>query len=95
LWLEPERIEKNTRVLKEHPNWIRDDVVDLGNKDARDWYFKTFKSLIDEGHVRWIRLDFNRTYPLSTWDANDARDQRGLTQIRHIMGLYDLIDRLL
>jgi alpha-galactosidase len=95
LWVEPERIEANTRVLKEHPNWIRDDVVDLGNKDARDWYFAMMKKFIDEGHIRWIRLDFNRTYPLSTWDANDARDQRGLTQIRHIMGLYELIDRLL
>jgi alpha-galactosidase len=95
LWVEPERIEKNTRVLREHQDWIRDDIVDLGNKDARDWYFNMIKGFIDEGHIGWIRLDFNRTFPLSTWDANDASDQRGLTQIRHIMGLYELLDRLM
>jgi alpha-galactosidase len=95
VWFEPERIEAKTRVLVEHPEWIKDDVVDLGNKDARDWYFAMIKALIDEGQIRWIRLDFNRTFPLSTWDAANTRDQRGLAQIRHIMGLYDLLDRLM
>jgi alpha-galactosidase len=95
LWFEPERVEAKTRVLVEHPDWIRDDVVDLGNKAARDWMFGTMKSLIDEGHVRWIRLDFNRTAPLSTWDAANPRDQRGLAQIQHMMGLYDLLNRLM
>jgi alpha-galactosidase len=95
VWFEPERIEAKTRVLLEHPEWIKDDVVDLGNKDARDWYFAMMKGLIDEAHIRWIRLDFNRTFPLSTWNATDTHDRKGLAQIRHIMGLYEVLDRLM
>lgn len=94
LWVEPERVEANTRVLLEHPAWLHGDVVDLGNKDARDWYFAMMKQLIDEAHIRWIRWDFNKTYPLPNWEAADLPGQHGLTQIRHVMGLYDLIDRV-
>ena len=52
------------------------------------------EGLIDEGHVRWIRFDFN-TAPLAAWNAADAPGQRGLTQIRHVLGLYELLDRLM
>ena len=94
LWFEPERVAPNTQLVREHPEWVHGNLVDLGNKDAREWIFKMMKSFIDEGHVRWIRFDFN-TAPLPNWNAADAPTQRGLTQIRHILGLYELLDRLM
>jgi len=94
LWFEPERVGPNTQLVREHPEWVHGDLVDLGNKDAREWIFAMMKSFIDEGHVRWIRFDFN-TAPLPNWNATDAPDQRGLTQIRHVLGLYELLDRLM
>ena len=94
LWFEPERVGPNTRLVREHPEWVHGDLVDLGNKDAREWIFAMMKGFIDEGHIRWIRWDFN-TSPLGNWDGADAPDQHGLSQIRHIMGLYELLDRLM
>ena len=44
--------------------------------------------------MRWIRWDFN-TSPLDVWNSMDAPDQKGLAQIRHIMGLYSVLDRLM
>jgi alpha-galactosidase len=94
LWFEPERVGPNTQLVREHPEWVHGDLVNLGNKDAREWIFNMLKGFIDEGHVRWIRWDFN-TAPLPNWNAADAPDQRGLTQIRHVLGLYELLDRLM
>jgi alpha-galactosidase len=41
--------------------------------------------------IRYIRHDFNID-PLPYWDRNDTEDRRGITQIRHIEGFYQLID---
>ena len=94
LWFEPEHAEPGTRLALEHPEWVRDTLVDLGNPAARDWLFDMMKGFIDQGHVRWIRWDFN-TPPLAIWNRADAPGQHGLTQIRHVMGLYQLLDRVL
>jgi alpha-galactosidase len=94
LWFEPERAATNTKITKDHPNWIHGNLVDFGNKDARDFIFNLIKGHYDNDHVRWIRWDFN-TDPLGVWDSMDAPDQKGLAQIRHIKGLYELLDRLM
>jgi len=94
LWFEPERAAANTKITKDHPDWIHGNLVDFGNKDARDWCFNLIKQHYDEDHVRWIRWDFN-TSPASVWNSMDAPDQKGLAQIRHVMGLYEVLDRLM
>jgi len=94
IWFEPERAAAGTRLAREHPDWIHGDLVDLGNPAARDWLFNMMKGFIDESHARWICWDFN-TNPLDNWNAADAPGQNGLTQIRDIMGLYELLDRVM
>jgi alpha-galactosidase len=94
LWFEPERVAANTRLAREHPDWVHGDLLDLGNSEAREWVFQMMRHFIDEGGVRWIRFDFN-TDPLPTWEKMDPPGQHGLSQIRHIMGLYKLLDRLM
>jgi alpha-galactosidase len=93
LWFEPERVAANTRLAREHPQWVHRDLLDLGNPEAQEWVFQMMRHFIEEGGVKWIRFDFN-TDPLATWEATDIPNQRGLAQIRHIMGLYKLLDRL-
>ncbi|MGC8642483.1 MAG: alpha-galactosidase, partial [Isosphaeraceae bacterium] len=93
LWFEPERVASGTRLPREHPDWVHGDLLDLGKPEACRWVFEMMKQYIDEGEVRWIRFDFN-TSPLGTWNRMDPPDQRGLAQIRHLNGLYGLLDRL-
>lgn len=93
LWFEPERAAANTRLAREHPEWMHGDVFDLGQPGAREWMFQMMRQFIEEGGVKWIRFDFNID-PLSAWEAADKPNERGLTQIRHVMGLYELLDRL-
>jgi alpha-galactosidase len=93
LWFEPERAAAGTKITRDHPGWVHGNVVDFGNPGVRDWAFHLIKQHYDQDHVRWIRWDFN-TSPLGVWNSMDAPDQKGLAQIRHVMGLYEVLDRL-
>jgi alpha-galactosidase len=93
LWFEPARADASTRLFREHPEWINCGQVRLEIPEARDWLFKMMCGFIDEGHVRWIRYDYNFD-PLGAWDLMDKPETRGLTQIRYLDGERDLLDRL-
>jgi alpha-galactosidase len=41
--------------------------------------------------IRYIRYDFNID-PLPYWDAHDEQGRAGITQLRHVQGLYAIID---
>ena len=94
LWFEPERVDPDTRLAREHPEWVYGRLLDLGNKDAQDWVIDLIDSFAREYHIEWIRYDFN-TDPLSEWEKLDTPDTRGLAQIRHMMGLYRVLDEII
>lgn len=102
LWVEPERVMHNTPIACEHPEYFlgplseRDGnrLLDLGNPKAWQYCYDMLSSLIEELHVSCYRQDFN-IEPLSLWRHHDAADRRGITEIKHIMGLYRLWDALL
>lgn len=94
LWFEPERAEPGTQLAVEHPEWIRGHLVWLGAKEAQDWIIDHLDRVISENNIEWIRYDFN-TEPLPEWDKMDGSDERGLAQIRHIMGFYRVLDEIM
>jgi hypothetical protein len=83
LSLGTQALPAKTRLAREHPEWTRNDLLNLGNPAASEWVFRMMKQYI-----------FN-TDPLATWEQMDTADTRGLAQSRHIAGLYQLSDRLL
>ncbi|MBQ8345134.1 MAG: alpha-galactosidase [Clostridia bacterium] len=101
LWFEPERVRAQTPLALEHPDWILSDGVDqkglllnLGNEEAFDYIADFLCGMAERLQLDCYRQDFNME-PLSYWRANDEENRRGLTEIKHIMGLYRLWDRLL
>lgn len=98
LWFEPGRAMPGSRLATEHPEWVVKNQVKLEIPAAREWLFNAMCKCIDEGRVGWIRYDMNQGYfppdPLTSWNARDAADTRGLTQIRYLLGEYELFDRL-
>ena len=104
LWLEPERALHGTPITLEHPEWFlskgtgpRQDgeplLLDLGHPDARHWAVDTVASLMAKDGVDWYRQDFNMS-PMPFWQAHDEPERQGLSQIRHIEGLYAFWDEL-
>lgn len=99
LWLEPERVFKDTFFTREHPEWLLGPIGDsylfnLGLPEARQAITDLLSDLISEGGITCYRQDFN-TDPAPFWNAADAPDRVGMSEIRHIEGLYAFWDELL
>lgn len=99
LWLEPERAWKGTLLAQEHPDWVTflpgndNGLVDFGLPAVREWAKKLFNEKIREYDARYIRWDFNVS-PLPYWELKDQvrPHRKGISQIRHIEGLYEVAD---
>jgi alpha-galactosidase len=99
LWLEPERVFRETYFTREHPEWLLGPIGDnylfnLGLPEAREAITDLISGLIEEGGITVYRQDFN-TDPAPFWEAADAPDRVGMSEIRHIEGLYAFWDDLL
>ena len=100
VWFEPERVRPGTQIDKEHPEWLiklpknDNSLFDLGNKDALAWMTKHISNLLKNEGIDYYRQDFNFD-PMPYWIANDKPGRIGISEIRHIEGLYAFWDSLL
>lgn len=99
LWFEPERVYRGTPWHQSHRDWLLDTggdnfLFNLGNPEARKFLTDFISAKIDEFGLGCYRQDFNMD-PLPFWRAADAPDRQGISEIRHIEGLYAFWDALL
>jgi len=100
LWFEPERVRKGTLLDTEHPEWLMGDtnsstkLLNLGNKDALDWLINHISGMIKKEGIDIYRQDFNMN-PMPYWEKSDQPQRIGISEIRHIEGLYAFWDSLL
>ena len=69
-------------------------LLDFGLPEVRQWAKELVDRKIREYDVKYIRWDFNMN-PLDYWNYKDrARrpHRQGISQIRHIEGLYEVVD---
>jgi alpha-galactosidase len=99
LWFEPERVAPGTRIQREHPEWVIPPAVAgsglfrLGEPAARAWLTEYIDTQIAAAQLDWVRWDFN-IEPLEFWRRSDAPDRQGMSEIRHVEGLYAMWDEL-
>ena len=101
LWFEIERAMKGTPVTEQHRDWFYpvpvgggdSFLLDLGNPESRAWAVEQVDRLIREHGVTDYRQDFNCD-PAPVWDASDAPDRVGVSEMKHISGLYAFWDEL-
>jgi alpha-galactosidase len=99
LWFEPERVYKGTPWHQAHREWLTDIggdnlLFDLGNPAARKFLTDFISEKVREFGLGCYRQDFNMD-PLAYWHAADTPDRQGISEIRHIEGLYAFWDELL
>lgn len=102
LWFEPERVIRTTPIVSEHPEYfimhddekVRHCLLNLGDDEAWRYCFETLSSLIEDIKIDCYRQDFNFD-PLVYWRKNDTDDRKGISEIKHINGMYKLWDALL
>ena len=100
LWFEPERAIQGTPVTVRHPEWFlhchgkQDKILNYGNEDAYGYILELLSRYVEELSLSCYRQDFN--VGLSQYfKENDEENRRGITEIKHIMGMYRLWDALL
>jgi len=100
LWFEPERVCVGTPIEREHPEFVLrsehdalNTLLNLGLPEARAHICDLLSKIISDSGVTIYRQDFNFD-PLPYWQASDEPDRVGMTEIRHIEGLYWLWDEL-
>ncbi len=95
LWFEPERITSNAPIWHDHPEYILGGtLLNLGDEEVWQYCYDTLAESIERLQIDCYRQDFNMD-PLSFWQNNDAENRCGITEIKHIMGMYRLWDALL
>ncbi|MEI6678047.1 MAG: alpha-galactosidase [Mariniphaga sp.] len=100
VWFEPERVSPGSMIDREHPEWLiklpksENYLFDLGNKEALNWLINLISNLIKNEGIDNYRQDFNFD-PMPYWVANDKPGRIGISEIRHIEGLYAFWDSLL
>jgi alpha-galactosidase len=98
VWFEPERVHPQSRIGREHPQWVlrtksRDGLFNLGDPAARQWLTDYLSKCIGDWGIDIYRNDFNID-PLLFWQAADAPNRQGMTEIRYVEGLYRMWDEL-
>jgi alpha-galactosidase len=106
LWIEPERAFQGTELARRHPEWLLGPLpapalkgdnfmINLGLPEARRAVTDLVSDLIRSAGVTCYRQDFNFLLAPALFASADAADRVGLTEIRHIEGLYAFWDELL
>ena len=100
VWFEPERVRKGSLLDTEHPGWLLqlpgsdNRLFDLGNPEACKWLIDYISEFLRKEGIDYYRQDFNFD-PMPYWTAHDKPGRVGVSEIRHIEGLYAFWDSLL
>lgn len=105
LWFEPEMISMDSNLYREHPDYLmhvpgrtpspsrNQYVLDLGRKEVRDNIFEQMNKILESGKIDYIKWDMNR-HLSDIYEADLPAARQGETYHRYVLGLYDLLERL-
>ena len=104
LWFEPEMVNKDSDLYREHPDWILSVperrqsqgryqyVLDFSRKEVVDYIYDRMAEILGSGKVSYVKWDMNRSIT-ECWSAALPADRQGEVFHRYILGVYDLYDR--
>ena len=105
LWFEPEMVNKNSDLYREHPDWILavpgrshsqgryQHVLDFSRKEVVDYIYESMAEILGNAKVSYVKWDMNRSITECYSGALPA-DRQGEVFHRYILGVYDLYERL-
>lgn len=105
LWIEPEMISEESELYKEHPDWVlkiperrmnrsRHQLnLDITRKEVRDHVMNKIFGILDSCKVDYIKWDMNRAVD-NVYSAALPANRQGEVFHRYVMGVYDMMERL-
>lgn len=105
LWIEPEMVNKGSKLYKEHPEWVihtpgrsmshcrNQYVLDYSKSVVVDYIYEVLAKLLRENNIAYIKWDMNRYLTECYSDQYGDRAQ-GKVMHQYILGVYELYERL-
>jgi len=90
LWIAQEVVGPNTIIATQHPEWVLGGILNFGNPAARDYMYNIIANFMKLRGFRVYRTDGGCVPPVEPEGPNRA----GITEIKHVMGLYEYWDRI-
>ena len=106
IWFEPEMVSKRSELISAHPEWVlqipdrhksisrHQYVLDMSRADVRDYLFECIKAVLDNANIAYIKWDFNRSLTEAGSALLGSERQQEVFH-RYVLGLYELLERLL
>ena len=106
IWFEPEMVSRDSELFRAHPEWALQTpdrpmsiarhqyVLDMARADVRDYLFDCIKKVMDSANIAYIKWDFNRSLT-EVGSATVGAERQAEVFHRYVLGLYELLERLL
>lgn len=106
IWFEPEMVSRDSDLFRSHPDWALQTpdrpmsiaryqyVLDMSRADVRDYLFDCMKQVLDSANIAYVKWDFNRNLTEVGSALLEAGRQQEVFH-RYVLGLYELLERLL
>ncbi|MYS21414.1 alpha-galactosidase [Streptomyces sp. DvalAA-14] len=101
LWVEPEMVNLDSDLAREHPDWVlgpaaglgpaarHQYVLDLANPDAWEYLFQALEALVGKYPIAYLKWDHNRELHEAVHSPADRP-----TAHAQVLALYRLLDTL-
>lgn len=105
IWFEPEMINEDTNLYREHPDFMvrvpgrpgvkgRDQfLLDFTREDVRNHIQNMMEEILFNANIEYVKWDMNRSIA-SVYSAKLTAKSMGEFHYRYVLGLYDLLDKL-
>ena len=105
IWVEPEMINVESNLYKEHPDWTMDipgknhaegrnqRMLDLANPEVVDYMIASMSNLFASANIAYVKWDMNRIVS-DCYSKYLPAKRQGETMHRYVLGLYRMMDEL-
>jgi alpha-galactosidase len=105
IWIEPEMVSPRSRLFEAHPDWAigtpgreriesrSQHVLDLTRLEVVDHLFAAISDVLSGAAISYVKWDMNRSIT-EPWTPLLPPERQGEFLHRHVLGLYELYDRL-
>lgn len=105
LWFEPEMVNKDSNLYREHPDWILSTpgrhishgrnqyILDFSRAEVVDAIYGQMEKILEDAPISYIKWDMNRCMSEVYSHTASAADQ-GKVMHQYILGVYRLYEKL-
>ena len=105
LWFEPEMVNKDSNLYREHPDWILSTpgrhishgrnqyILDFSRAEVVDAIYGQMEKILEDAPISYIKWDMNRCMS-EVYSHTAGAAEQGKVMHQYILGVYRLYEKL-